>query len=92
MSYTVTLWCGCQVYVSCHPVTRLAHSRIVERRGPACPIRRHEARATRDGHKGARAGAGQKLHGAVLHSGFDFDVCLKQATPGTARGPVDIDG
>jgi hypothetical protein len=43
MSYTVTLWCGCQVYVSCHPVTRLARSRIVERRGAACPIRRHEA-------------------------------------------------
>jgi len=51
-----------------------------------------EGRETRDGHKGARAGAGQKLHGAVLHSEFDFDVCLKQATPGTARGPVDIDG
>lgn len=42
MSYTVTLWCGCDVYVSCHPKTRIAHSRIVEARGSACPVRRHE--------------------------------------------------
>lgn len=42
MSYTVTLWCGCAVYVSCHPKTRLAHTRVVETRGPACPVRRHE--------------------------------------------------
>ncbi len=42
MSYTVTLWCGCTVYVSCHPATGIAHSRIVEARGPACPVRRHK--------------------------------------------------
>jgi len=42
MSYTVTLWCGCCVYVSCHPTTRLAHTRIVEQRGATCPVRRHE--------------------------------------------------
>ena len=42
MSYTVTLWCGCVVYVSCHPQTRLAHTRIVERRGPDCPVRMHD--------------------------------------------------
>lgn len=41
-SYTVTLWCGCRVYVSCNPVTRCAHARIIERRGPACPERRHD--------------------------------------------------
>lgn len=45
MSYTVTLWCGCTVYVSCNPVTGIAHSRIVEARGSACAIRRHEVGA-----------------------------------------------
>ena len=45
MSYSVTLWCGCRVYVACHPQTRLAHSRVVEQRGGACPIRRHEVGA-----------------------------------------------
>jgi hypothetical protein len=45
MSYTVTLWCGCRVYVSCNPVTGIAHSRIVEARGAACPVRRHEVGA-----------------------------------------------
>lgn len=42
MSYSVTLWCGCTVYVSCNPQTRIAHSRIVETPGVHCPIRRHE--------------------------------------------------
>ena len=41
MSYTLTIPCGCSVYVSCHPLTRVAHARIVERRGTACPMRRH---------------------------------------------------
>lgn len=45
MSYTVTLWCGCKVYVSCNPATGLAHSRIVEARGAVCPVRRHEVGA-----------------------------------------------
>jgi len=45
MSYTVTLWCGCAVYVSCHPKTRLAHTRIVESRGDRCPVRRHDVGA-----------------------------------------------
>jgi hypothetical protein len=42
MSYTLTLSCGCTVYVSCHPRTRVAHSRIIERRGPGCRNRRHD--------------------------------------------------
>ena len=42
MSYSITLWCGCRVYVSCHPRTRIAHTRIIERRGAACPDRRHD--------------------------------------------------
>jgi hypothetical protein len=45
MSYTVTLWCGCRVYVSCNPATGIAHSRIVEAHDKACPIKRHEVGA-----------------------------------------------
>jgi hypothetical protein len=41
MSYSITLWCGCRVYVSINQRTRVAHTRIVERRGVACPDRRH---------------------------------------------------
>ena len=42
MSYTLVLQCGCVVYVSCDPHTLVAHTRIVERRGPACRVRNHE--------------------------------------------------
>lgn len=42
MSHTFTLQCGCLVYVSCDPRTTVAHTRIIERRGPACATRRHE--------------------------------------------------
>jgi hypothetical protein len=28
--------------VSCNPKTRIAHARVLERRGENCPIRRHE--------------------------------------------------
>jgi hypothetical protein len=45
MSYTVTLWCGCRVYVACHPVTRLAHSRVIELRDSKCPVRHHDVGA-----------------------------------------------
>lgn len=41
MSHTLTLACGCVVYVSCHPKTNVAHSRIIERRGDACGSRKH---------------------------------------------------
>ena len=40
MSYTVTLGCGCLVYVACHQ-TGLAHTRIIETRSPECAIRSH---------------------------------------------------
>jgi hypothetical protein len=40
-SYTVTLCCGCIVYVSCHPLTGIAHTRILERRAAACGSRAH---------------------------------------------------
>ena len=42
MSYTITLWCGCTVYVSCHPGTNAAHARIIEKRGAGCTERRHQ--------------------------------------------------
>jgi hypothetical protein len=45
MSYTVALWCGCTVYVFCNPRTRIAHSRVIERRGDTCPVRTHDVGA-----------------------------------------------
>lgn len=42
MSYTVTLGCGCRVYVACHPRTGLAHTRIIEYRPSGCAVRSHE--------------------------------------------------
>lgn len=41
-SHTVTLPCGCLVYVSCHPHTGVAHTRIIERRGAGCRERLHD--------------------------------------------------
>ena len=45
MSYTLTLQCGCVVYVSRDPLTLVAHTRIIERRGPTCHIRNHDVGA-----------------------------------------------
>ncbi len=45
MSYNVNLPCECTVYVSCHPLTQIAHTRILERRAPTCRHRRHETGA-----------------------------------------------
>jgi transposase len=42
MSYNLTLDCGCVVWVACHPRTGVAHTRVIEFRGPACQVRRHE--------------------------------------------------
>ena len=42
MSYSLTLYCGCVVYVSCDPATQVPHTRVIEARGPACPVRQHE--------------------------------------------------
>ena len=42
MSYTLTLQCGCVVYVARNPATHVAHTRVLQSRGPACPNRRHE--------------------------------------------------
>jgi hypothetical protein len=41
MSYTVTLGCGCRVYVACHPQTGIAHTRLIETRPPDCAVRSH---------------------------------------------------
>jgi len=45
MSYTVTLRCGCRVYVSCHPTTGLAHTRVIEERPSTCEVRSHDVGA-----------------------------------------------
>ena len=45
MSHTLVLQCGCVVYVSCDPRTLVAHTRVVERRGPTCPVKNHEVGA-----------------------------------------------
>jgi hypothetical protein len=42
MSYTVTLGCGCRVYVACNPRTGLAHTHIIEAHSTDCRIRSHE--------------------------------------------------
>jgi hypothetical protein len=42
MSYTVTLGCGCHVYVACHPRNGVAHTRIIEYRAPGCRVRSHD--------------------------------------------------
>jgi hypothetical protein len=42
MSYTLTLQCGCVVYVACRPETHVAHTRIIESRGRDCTERRHD--------------------------------------------------
>jgi hypothetical protein len=42
MSYTLTLQCGCIVYVACDPTTRVAHTRVIESHGSLCRVRRHE--------------------------------------------------
>jgi hypothetical protein len=42
MSYNLTLYCGCIVYVACHPLTGVAHTRILEYRNPSCQVRKHE--------------------------------------------------
>jgi len=43
MSYNLTLNCGCVVYVSMHPKTRIAHTRVIQTRGRECRVRRHES-------------------------------------------------
>jgi hypothetical protein len=42
MSYNLTLHCGCIVYVSCHPKTHVAHTRIIQTRGTDCTNRKHD--------------------------------------------------
>ncbi len=42
MSYNLSLHCGCIVYVSCHPKTRVAHTRIIQTRGRRCANRKHD--------------------------------------------------
>jgi hypothetical protein len=41
MSYILVMECGCTVYVSHDAWTNAQHSRVLERRGPSCPIAEH---------------------------------------------------
>ena len=52
-SHNLTLYCGCVVYVSCHPTTHETHTRVIERRGACCRERFH--------HVGARLRACELL-------------------------------
>jgi hypothetical protein len=40
-SYTIELPCSCTVYVSRHPRTGVAHTRVIEARGRRCRVRSH---------------------------------------------------
>ena len=40
-SYSVTVWCGCRVYVSHHPRSGLTNTRVIERPGAECRVRNH---------------------------------------------------
>ena len=42
MSYNLALRCGCSVYVACDPKSGLAHTRVIETKGPLCRTTRHE--------------------------------------------------
>ena len=42
MSHNITLHCGCLVYVSCHPQTGIAHTRVIRRRSHLCSVRTHD--------------------------------------------------
>jgi hypothetical protein len=44
-SYTVTLWCGCRVYVSRHPLSGMTHTRVIEHRSEQCRVRKHDVGA-----------------------------------------------
>ena len=45
MSYNLALACGCVVYVSCHPKTHVAHTRVIQMRGSECRMRKHHVGA-----------------------------------------------
>ena len=77
MSYNVSLWCGCVVYVSCHPETGLAHTRIIEIRGAACPVRNHEV--------GARLWLWELLPVPGINGDPSADARSSPAATGTAK-------
>jgi hypothetical protein len=45
VSHTLTLECGCVVYVSRNPNTAVTHSRVIEKQGSTCTTRHHEVGA-----------------------------------------------
>ena len=73
MSYEITLWCGCRLYVACHPETGVAHSRIIERRMAVWP--------TTAASSIPRPLAARMLAGALLESMRWWEDHRSAATP-----------
>ena len=72
MSYTLTIGCGCLVYVASHPRTKIVHTRIIERRGGECRVRAHDVgvrlqlwKLLPDPEPARRAGAHITMSGAA---------------------------
>ena len=42
MAFHITMWCGCQLHVTCDPDTGAADSRCIQRRGDGCLEDGHE--------------------------------------------------
>jgi len=83
MSYAITLWCGCDVYVSCDPKTGLAHTRIIERRSAACTDRRHEV--------GLRLRLWEMLPDARLHEArIEYYAIDTPHSPDRATRPASV--
>jgi hypothetical protein len=76
MSYTITLQCGCVVYVACHPETHVAHTRVIESVGDRCDERRHE--------RGVRVFPWELLRGRRGHSSVVSSL-LERVDPGALR-------
>jgi hypothetical protein len=45
MALQVTMWCGCQLHVTCNPDTGAADGRFIQRRGDGCLEDTHEVGA-----------------------------------------------
>ena len=80
MSYTLTIICGCTVYVSRHPDTCIPHTRIIERRGATCRERKHEV--------GAKLRLSELLPGSSLLPGSAGTA----ASPDALSGRVMLSG
>ena len=73
MSYTLTMYCGCRVMVTCDGLTGLANSRVLDARGPSCPMETHAlGTALRLWELLPPSSRHLELRGAVMHGHPDF--------------------